>query len=601
MNSKILILTTILATGFMAGRGIAEELPEGYWSLEQANEVLEKTRTVLLDPDISSLTQAEQSATEKLIEVGRIFNRIYENSLHPEALAALQNLNDLHGLHGGGKHTGALLDIYYRSSGPVTTTLDNKRVPFLPVKPEEPGKNVYPAGLTNEQMDPFLKTRPELAAGLMNVRTVVRANTANNVRQDLLMLDRFPVLNDLHPGLEKHLKTLRAGKDDAPWYALPYSVRWAADIMQAYKLMNAAADDIRQEDPDFAAYLSLRARDIISDNYEAGDAAWVRGRFRHLNAQIGSYEVYADSLYGVKSFFSLNVLIRDLEKSNELSSAMGGLQGIQDSLPVGAARKIQSDISVGVYNILADFGQSRGANTATILPNDADHTRKYGRTILLRYNIMANPGLFEDRLATFQTAVNTEHANDLTLDGPFYRTLWHEVGHYLGVDKTEDGRELNEALSPWGSHYEEMKADLVSGFTAAHLNATGEMSDETFRSVQAASVLRVLQKNQPRTKEQPYQTMQLMQMNYFLEHGLLGFDASSGRLEIHYDRYTEVITQMLGDVLKIQLQGDSQKAGEFIEKYIGWSPELHDRLAKRLRDSSRYRFVMVKYKALADD
>ena len=277
---------------------------------------------------------------------------------------------------------------------------------------------------------------------------------------------------------------------------------------------------------------------------------------------------------------------------------MGGLQEIQNSLPVGSGRKIQGDISVGVYNILADFGQSRGANTATILPNDANHTRKYGRTILLRYNIMANPGLFEDRKETFQAAVKAEHANDLTLDGPFYRTLWHEVGHYLGVDKTTDGRELNEALSPWGSHYEEMKADLVSAFTSAHLNANGDMDDEVFRSVQAASVLRVLQKNQPRTNEQPYQTMQLMQMNYFLKHGLLSFDPSSARLEIHYDRYNDVIRQMLDEVLTIQQNGDSQQAGEFIQKYIDWTPELHARLAERLRDSSRYRFVMVRYQAL---
>ena len=95
--------------------------------------------------------------------------------------------------------------------------------------------------------------------------------------------------------------------------------------------------------------------------------------------------------------------------------------------------------------------------------------------------------------------------------------------------------------------------------------------------------------------------MQLMQMNYFLEHGLLSFDASTGRLDIDYDRYNEVITQMLSEVLKIQQQGDSQKAGEFIEKYISWTPELHDRLAQRLRDSSRYRFVTVRYKALSDD
>ncbi len=323
--------------------------------------------------------------------------------------------------------------------------------------------------MTNELMDPFLEAQPDQATELLDVRSVVRASTNENIKRDLGMLERFPVLDGLHPGLRSRLEALQAGPIEIPWYALPYSVRWAPEIMQAFELINAAADDVKDEDPDFAAYLALRARDIISDDYEAGDAAWVRGRFSHLNAQIGSYEVYADSLYGVKSFFSLNVLVRDVEKSNELSSAIRGLQDIQDKLPVGAGRKIQSDIAIGVYNIIADFGQSRGANTATILPNDADHTRKYGRTILLRYNIMADPGLFEDRKEAFQTAVIAGHADDLTLDGPFYRTLWHEVGHYLGVDKTTDGRDLNEALSPWGSHFEEMKADLVSAFTSAQL------------------------------------------------------------------------------------------------------------------------------------
>ncbi len=598
MKSTSLTLYMTLVVSLSIGNCLAQDLPAGYWSMEQAKQLIDKTRLVVLDPDISSLTAAEKAATAKLIRAGEIFNRVYQDSLHDEALEALENLK---ALDTGDKHTTALLDIYYRSAGPVTTTLDNKRVPFLPVKPEEPGKNVYPHGLTNELLDPFLKARPELAADILNVRTVVRATTNENILRDLGMLERFPVLDDLHPGLRERIEALQAGTDNAQWYALPYSVRWAPEIMEAYHLIHAASEDVKTEDPDFAKYLSLRARDIISDDYEGGDAAWVRGRFRHLNAQIGSYEVYADSLYGVKSFFSLNVLVRDQEKSNELSAALGGLQVIQDGLPVSTDRKISSDIAVGVYNIIADFGQSRGANTATILPNDADHTRKYGRTILLRYNIMTNPELFEGRQETFQAAVKEEHANDLTLEGPFYRTLWHEVGHYLGVDKTTDGRELNEALSPWGSHYEEMKADLLSAFTSAHMNAEGTMDDTLFRSVQAASVLRVLQKNQPRTAEQPYQTMQLMQMNYFLENGLLSFDPETARLEIHYDRYNEVISRMLKDVLSIQQQGDSQKAGKFIEKYISWTPELHARLAERLRDASSYRFVTVRYKALEND
>jgi len=584
----------VITAGLLAEGSMAETLPEGYWSLQQATGVLDKTRRIKLDPDLSALSEAEQAAAGKLIQAGIIINGLYEDSMHPEALSSLRALK---ALDGGGDHTGGLLDLYYLFRGPIATTLENERVPFLPVAAEQPGKNMYPQGMLTENLDPVLQADPELARNLLAVRTVVRQNNGRNLERDLGMLDRFPLLDGLHPGLRSQLEAIRSGADDTPWYALPYSVRWAPEVMEVTTLINAAARLLKTEDPDFSAYLSLRARDLVSDDYEAGDAAWVRGRFHKLNAQIGSYEVYGDALYGVKSFFSLSLLARDEEKSRELSAALEGLQEIQDSLPVGAGRKIQQDIPVGVYNIIADFGQSRGANTASILPNDADHTRKYGRIILLRNNIMTNPELFSDRKKLFSAAVTAEQAADLSLEGPFYRTLWHEVGHYLGVDTTQDKRDLNAALSPWGSHYEEMKADLLSLFTSAHLNAAGAMDDGLFRSVQAAGILRVLQQNQPRP-DQPYQTMQLMQMNYFLEHGLLSFDPSSGRLTIHYDRYIPVARQLLEEVLTIQSTGSSERAGEFIGKYTTWEPDLHERLAERLREASRYRYRMVRYQAL---
>jgi len=56
---------------------------------------------------------------------------------------------------------------------------------------------------------------------------------------------------------------------------------------------------------------------------------------------------------------------------------------------------------------------------------------------------------------------------------------------------------------------------------------------------------------------------------------------------------------MLGEVLAIQLSGDARRAAEFIGKYTTWTPELHETLAMRLRDASRYRFVTVRYKSLA--
>jgi hypothetical protein len=572
----------------------AEELPDGYWTLEQATEVLDRTRLVELTPDLSHLRPGEQEAVVKLLLAGRLLNAVYEDSLHPQALSSLEELQLL---DDGSERTRALLDLFYLFKGPIATTLDNQRVPFLPVSPTEPGKNVYPAALSRGEFDAFLEENPELRYELMNSRTVVRANTGQNLARDLEMLARYPLLDGLHPDLRTRLEGLRSGSSNPPWYALPYSVRWAPRVMDAYGLLLAAAEDVRTDDPDLSAYLGLRARDLVSDNYEGGDAAWVTGRFGNLNAQIGSYETYDDALYGVRSFFSLSVLARDEEKSRELEAAIGDIQAIQDSLPQKQSRKVADSIPIGVYNVIADFGQSRSANTASILPNDAAHARKYGRTILLRYNIMTNPDLFADTDAVYRAAVAEENADDLSMEGGFYRTLWHEIGHYLGVATTADGRDLGEALSPWSDLYEEMKADLVSLHTAPQLERLGIIDKQVLKEIYAGGIRRVLQRVQPRS-DQPYQTMQLMQMNYFLENRLLTFDPDTARLTIHYDRYASVVESLLEKVLAIQSNGDVAAAAAFRDKYITWDENLHGMLATNLVAATPFRYRMVRYEAL---
>jgi hypothetical protein len=146
---------------------------------------------------------------------------------------------------------------------------------------------------------------------------------------------------------------------------------------------------------------------------------------------------------------------------------MRGLQTLEDSLPYDQHKKVRENITVGVYDVIADFGQARGGNTATILPNESYLARRYGRTILLRANIMRDQSIFEATAGTLIAAVGAEQAKDLTNDGNFYRTLWHEVGHYLGVDRTKDNREIDEALQEDSDVLEEMKADLVSLFVAS--------------------------------------------------------------------------------------------------------------------------------------
>jgi hypothetical protein len=192
-----------------------------------------------------------------------------------------------------------------------------------------------------------------------------------------------------------------------------------------------------------------------------------------------------------------------------------------------------------------------------------------------------------------------EHVKDLAPEGNFYRTLWHEVGHYLGVDRTASGEDLDNALQDDAGLLEEMKADLVSLYSAERLKAQEYYTDAQLRAVYASGILRVLQNNRPR-REQPYNTMQLMQWNYFLEQGLLKFDAASGRMSIDYTKYKDVVGKLLARVLDVQLKGDKTEANKFIDQYTTWDEKLHGVIAKNIRDQQRYRFTIFRYAALGE-
>jgi hypothetical protein len=383
------------------------------------------------------------------------------------------------------------------------------------------------------------------------------------------------------------------------FYAIPYSLAYADELMKAYGLLNEAANALAKDDEEYAGYLRNRARDLLSDDYESGDAAWVTGHFKDLNAQIGSYETYDDELYGVKTFFAFSLLSTRQQETTALRQAMRGLQSLEDSLPYDHHKKVREDIPVGVYDVVADFGQARGGNTATILPNESYLARRYGRTILLRANIMRDPNIFESSSRTLEAGVGLEQAKDLTNEGNFYRTLWHEVGHYLGVDRTKDNRDLDDALQEDSSTLEEMKADLVSLFVAEALRKQGYYNDAQVKSVYAGGILRVLLNNKPR-RDQPYNTMQLMQWNFFMENGLLTFDQSSHTLRIHYDKYHSVVGKLLAKVLEVQYGGDKAAADRFIDQYTSWDENLHGVVARNIRDQQRYRFRVFKYAALGE-
>ena len=137
--------------------------PAAVLSPDETAAILQKTATLRLAPDLSRLTAGERAAVEQLLQVGGIFQRLYEDARHPEAERERNRLLD-EARSAGAASPPAESDaarLFRLFQGPIATTLDNRRVPFLPVAAEEPGKNVYPAGITAAEVESFLAAHPE--------------------------------------------------------------------------------------------------------------------------------------------------------------------------------------------------------------------------------------------------------------------------------------------------------------------------------------------------------------------------------------------------------------------------------------------------------
>jgi hypothetical protein len=594
------ILATLVALA-AAWPAVAQDpnagLPPGYWGVEKTRPLLQTTGTIRLDPDLSGLSAGERVAVGKLLEAGRIFGRLFLQQYHPQAVSALAELQALDKRLGSPESTQNLLTLYRRAQGPIVSSPTDERGTMVPVDPQQPGRNLYPWGITKAEVEAYLAAHPEDTDAILGVRTVVRRAVPDNLRADLAQLAKYPVLDTLHPGLRAALEKRLAAADVKALYAVPYSLAYADEMIRAHALLNEAADAVQKDDAEFAGYLRNRSRDLLSNDYESGDAAWVTGRFKNLNAIIGAYETYEDGLFGTKAMIELSVLLTRRDETATLREALRGLQALEDSLPYAAHKPVRSDVPVGIYDVIAEFGDSQGTNTASILPNEAYLGRRYGRTIVLRANIQSDPAMVEADQSAWNAVVASRHRTDFTPRGEVDRTLWHEVGHYLGVDRTKDGRTLEAALHENHNTLEEMKADLVSLFVAEDLQKRGYYSAEQLRAVYAAGVWRTLNETKP-TRDDSYGTMKLMQFNYFMQQGLIAFDKTMGTISVDYGKYHEVIAALLYEVLDIQYQGDKAASDAFLDRYAVWQDDLNGVLGKKMRAAQKYRRWLVNYTAL---
>src|SRR5687767_6482411 len=97
MKNKLLLFPLAAALSLLAPALAQTPGPARAWTPAQVQELLDKTQTTRLAPNLTHLSAGEQIAVGKLLEVGRIFQDVYEAQRHRDALttrAALARRTD---------------------------------------------------------------------------------------------------------------------------------------------------------------------------------------------------------------------------------------------------------------------------------------------------------------------------------------------------------------------------------------------------------------------------------------------------------------------------------------------------------------------------
>jgi len=253
------------------------------------------------------------------------------------------------------------------------------------------------------------------------------------------------------------------------------------------KVLKKASDKLKEaaelaEDPGLKKYLELRADALITDDYQPSDFAWMEMQNTNIDFVVGAIENYEDALYGYKAAYESFILLKDISWSKKLEKFAAMLPELQKGLPVDDEFKKDvpgSKADMNAYDVIFYGGDcNAGSKTIAInLPNDEEVHVKYGsRKLQLKNSMQAK---FDKILMPISNLlIDPEQRKYVTFTAFFENTMFHEVGHAMGIKNTINGSgTVREALKEQYSAIEEGKADIMGLYLVTKLYEMGELNE----------------------------------------------------------------------------------------------------------------------------
>jgi hypothetical protein len=347
---------------------------------------------------------------------------------------------------------------------------------------------------------------------------------------------------------------------------VPYSKAFESQISEIAELLIKAS--ALAKDPEFAAYLQLRATALKTDDYQASDMAWMDMKNNPIELVIGPIETYQDALYGYRAAFETFVLIKDQVWSERLARFVQYMPELQRGLPVNDAYKAEmpgTDADLNAYDLAYCAGDcNSGSKTIAInLPNDEEvQLAKGTRRLQIKNSMLAK---FNQILIPIAGELIAEDQRQhITFDAFFGNTMFHEVAHGLGIKTTLDGSgTVRQALKEHASALEEGKADILGLYMVQELRKKGEITEGEIMDNYVtflASIFRSIRFG----ASSAHGRANMIRFNYFSDAGAFSYDTDSGTYRVNVAEFEQAIKGLSNDLLVLQGNGDYDVVAAFV-------------------------------------
>lgn len=491
---------------------------------------LARFRRVQMPFGTAGLSAREQQLVRKLVEACGYLESMYWRQSDPEGLTLYQSLASAR------NRRDVQLRRYLWINASRFDLLEQNK-PFVGTETIPPGRGFYPANLTRNQVELYVKEHPDQKAAIY---------------------DQFTIVRWQHEQLE----------------AVPYRIAFRAFLEPAAKAIREAAQ--LSDDAAFAKFLRLRADALLSDDYFPSDLAWLELKNPKFDIIFAPYETYMDGLLGVKGSYGAAVMVRNESESKKLELFQKYVPEIQDALPLAAEDRpskhgLETPMEVMDTPFRAGDLIHGYQAVADNLPNDPRvHEQKGSKKLFFKNFMDARVNYIV--LPVARKLMEPEQAAKVSGEGYLLTTIMHEICHGLGPafarpvsDKSAGKVDIREAIGPGFSGLEEAKADVTGMFALKWLVDHDALPKEKLEEYYASYVGGVFRTVRFGTAEAHGQA-EMMEFNYLSERGAIRRNAS-GRYAIDYEKMPSAMADLAKELLEIEATGDRSRAEKWFKKY----------------------------------